>query len=413
MFDAWYESRRPEIGAWFRMLHQHPELGFEEHRTAAFVAERLRAMGLDVTTGIGGTGVVGVLRGRKVARIGMTRTIGLRAELDALPIREAAAVDYRSRIDGISHLCGHDGHIITLLAAASYLSAHDEFAGTVVFIFQPAEELLTGARAMLRDGLLDRFPCDEIYALHNMPGLASGHVGIVRGGALASADDILVTIHAKGTHGAAPHTGQDAILAAAMFVTSLQQTATRVLDSRDSGVISFGRIAGGAVGNVLPDRVEIEGTMRTHASEARAALVRQIEAVARGVEVSCGVRIEAAIDAKVPVTVNHPTGIDAVLASATRVVGSQRIDGNARPVMASEDFSVLLDQVPGAYFFIGQDGAYCHHPEYVFDTAIIPIGAAILADLAVSRCAAGAVAKAMRPNDKLRSVRPTRKKITA
>lgn len=387
MFDAWFQSRKVEVERWLRTLHAHPELGFEEHRTAAFVADRLRDFGLEISTGIGGTGVVGLLKSRKAGKRGKSRMIGLRAELDALPIREQAAIDYRSTIDGKSHACGHDGHAVTLLTAAAYLSETTRPSGSIAFIFQPAEELLTGADAMIRDGLFKRFPCDEIYALHNLPGMQRGHVGVVNGGALASADELKVVIHAQGTHGSAPHTGQDAVMAAATFLTTLQQTVTRVTDSRDSGVISFGRICGGEVGNVLPDRVEIEGTMRTHAADTRATLCKQMHAVARSVEITHGVRVAVEITSRVPVTLNHPKGVEAVLASARRVVGSDRIVPHPRPIMASEDFSRLLEKVPGAFFFVGQDGPYCHHPEFVFDTSIIPIGAAILADLALSRLA--------------------------
>lgn len=386
MFDTWYERRKTEIHGWLRTLHAHPELGFSEHRTAAFVAERLSSFGLEVETGIGKTGVVGLLRGCHTAKATEGRMIGLRAELDALPLHEETAIDYRSSIAGKAHACGHDGHAVTLLTAAAYLAEHNAFSGSVAFIFQPAEELLEGAAAMLRDGLFDRFPCQEVYGLHNMPGLPKGHVGVVRGGALASADDLLVTIHARGTHGAVPHTGQDAVLAAAMFVTTLQQTVTRVIDSRDSGVVSFGRISGGVVGNVLPNKVELEGTMRSHAPAARAALVRQLEAVARGIEASCAVKVEAVVKSKVPATVNHDAGVEAVLASTKRVVGADRIIPAPRPVMASEDFSLLLQRVPGAFFFIGQEGTFCHHPEYVFDPDVIPVGAAVFADLAISRC---------------------------
>jgi amidohydrolase len=385
MFDVWFQSRKVEVEHWLKTLHAHPELGFEEHRTAAFVADRLREFGLEISTGIGGTGVVGLLKSSKAGKRGKSRMIGLRAELDALPIREQAAIDYRSTIDGKSHACGHDGHAVTLLTAAAYLSENRPLSGSIAFIFQPAEELLTGAAAMIRDGLFKRFPCDEIYALHNLPGMQRGHVGVVNGGALASADELKVTIHAQGTHGSAPHTGQDAVMAAATFLTTLQQTVTRVTDARDSGVISFGRICGGEVGNVLPDRVEIEGTMRTHAADTRATLCKQMDAVARSVEITHSVRVELVITSRVPVTLNHPTGVEAVLASAKRVVGGARIVSHPRPIMASEDFSRLLEKVPGAFFFIGQDGHYCHHPEFVFDTSIIPIGAAILADLALSR----------------------------
>lgn len=386
MFDTWYESHVDEATAWLRELHTHPELGFEEHRTAAFVARQLRKSGLEVEEGIGGTGVVGILRaaaGPKSNR----RTIGFRAELDALPILEQADIDYRSKTDGKSHACGHDGHAVTLLTAAAYLADCGGLAGDTVFIFQPAEELLTGARAMLEDGLLQKYPCDEIYALHNIPGLPRGHVGVVNGGALASCDQISVTIHATGTHGAAPQTGSDGVMAAAVFLTTLQQSLTRVLDSRDSCVISFGRIAGGSVGNVLPDRVEIVGTMRSHSRHARERAAQQIETVARAVEATSGVRIALDIERKVPVTFNGPLGVAAVAEAALRVVGPARFVADPRPVMASEDFSLFLEKVPGAFFFVGQDGPFCHDPAYVFDPAIIPVGARMICDLAASRTA--------------------------
>lgn len=387
MFQSWFAAHEAVAHRWLRELHAHPEVGFEEHRTAAFVADRLRSFGLEVETGIGGTGVVGLLRGQRKPSHGRQRLIGLRAELDALPMREQAAVNYRSTVDGKFHGCGHDGHAVTLLTAAAYLAKHDCLEGDVAFIFQPAEELLAGARAMIEDGFLERYPLDEVYALHNLPGLAPGHVGVVHGGALASSDRIAVAIHADGTHGSAPHTGQDGIMAAAMFLTTLQQTVTRVIDSRDSGVISFGRIAGGQAANVLPEHVEIEGSMRTHDASVRDRLVRQIEATARSIELTCGVKVATTIESAVPVTMNSPVGIAAALASASRVVGTDRIADNVRAVMASEDFSLFLERVPGAFIFIGQDGAYCHHPEYVFDPAVIPVGASLLVDLAISRAA--------------------------
>ena len=228
--QAWFAQQRPQWEAWLHTIHQRPETGFEENHTANFVAARLTELKIECFTAIGKTGVVGVLHGTA----GAGRTIGFRAELDALPMQECSGVHYHSRINGKFHGCGHDGHTTTLLAAAAYLAEHRDFAGTALFVFQPAEELLSGAQAMLADGLLERFPCAEIYALHNLPGLGKGKIGIPSQGALASADHIEIKIHAKGTHGSAPHTGQDAILASAHFLTSLQQSLTRILDSRDS-----------------------------------------------------------------------------------------------------------------------------------------------------------------------------------
>ena len=385
MFDAWYGAHQAAAAGWLQALHRHPETGFEETATAAFVANRLQEMGLEVATGIGGTGVVGTLHGAAPGR-----TIAIRAELDALPMRENADLPYRSRIEDRFHGCGHDGHMVTALTAAAYLAQHRDFAGTLRVIFQPAEELLRGARAMLADGLMDRFPFDEIYALHNLPGLAPGQVAVPARAALSSADDIDVTIRANGAHGSMPQTGEDAIAAAASFLTTVQQAATRVVDAREAGVISFGVLRGGTARNVLPEAVRIEGTMRTTAAPVRDRLAELLLCVARATERVFGVRVEIDVEPVTPATLNHPEAVAAVLAAATRVVGPERVMPDARGIMASEDFAEFLQRVPGAYFFVGQGGPAPHHPDYVFDPAIIPIGAAILADLVRSRAALAA-----------------------
>lgn len=386
MFEAWFNQNKPTITGWLQTLHTHPETGFEEHRTAAFVAARLAEFELDVATGIGGTGVVATLYGAGASPDSPGRRIAFRAELDALPMQESADVPYHSQIDGRFHGCGHDGHSVTLLTAAKYLAANRNFHGTVHFIFQPAEEMLTGAAAMIADGLFQRFPCDEIYALHNLPGLARGHIGVPIGAALASADNIDVTITAAGTHGSAPQTGADAVLAAAAFITSVQQMATRVIDARDAGVISFGVISGGGARNILPERVRIEGTMRTNDEGARDRLIALLETMARAIEIAHDVSVALSIQHMVPVARNATLATHAVIASARRIVGNSHVVEAARPLMASEDFALMQKAVPGAYFFVGQSGPYPHHPEYVFDPAVIPVGAAIFADLAQSRC---------------------------
>lgn len=384
MLAEWYQENRATAVAWLHRLHRRPETGFEEIETARFVAERLAGFGFEVATGIGGTGVVGTLHGDGAPG----RRIAFRAELDALPMEEKAAVAYGSETKGRFHGCGHDGHAVTALTAAAYLAHRRDFAGTVRFIFQPAEELLTGARAMLADGLLERFPCDEIYALHNLPGLPAGHVAVPNGAALASADDVNVTIRANGAHGSMPQTGEDAVVAAASFIASVQMAATRVVDARDAGVISFGKIVGGTARNILPDVVLIEGTMRTNAQGVRDRLAALLRDAAAATETLHGVRVEIRIAPVAPVAVNDPGAAAAVIASAGRVVGHDKVIENARSIMASEDFSEFQALLPGAYFFIGQDGRYPHHPEYVFDPAIIPLGAAIFADLAKTRTAA-------------------------
>lgn len=384
MLANWYEGQRPVSVDWLQRLHRRPEIGFEEVETARFVADRLEGFGFEVATGIGGSGVVGTLRGLA----GPGRRIAFRAELDALPMQERTALPYRSETPSRFHGCGHDGHAVTALTAAAWLGTHRDFAGEARFIFQPAEELLTGARAMLADGLFERFPCDEVYALHNMPGLPAGHVAVPAGAALASADDIDVTIRGNGAHGAMPHTGEDAVAAAAWFIASVQQAATRVADARDAGVISFGRIAGGTARNILPDAVRIEGTLRASDAALRDRLARLLRDAGQAVEALHGVRADVRVSAVAPVAMNHPEAAAAVRASAARVVGAGRVIGDARGVMASEDFAEFQARVPGAYFFIGQDGRAPHHPEYVFDPEIIPVGAAIFVDLARTRSVA-------------------------
>lgn len=385
MFAEWYSIQKPISESWLHDLHSHPETGFEETKTAAFVASRLTEFGYEVATGLGGTGVVGTLHGAGASDAAPGRRIGFRAELDALPMAEEADVPYRSKVEGRFHGCGHDGHTVTALTAAAYLAHSPDFEGTVHFIFQPAEELLTGARAMLADGLFKRFPCDEIYALHNLPGLPAGKVGIPSAAAMASADNIDVTIRANGAHGSMPHIGEDAIAAASAFIGLVQQTSTRIIDAREAGVISFGVLTGGTARNVLPAEVSIEGTMRTNAPEIRDRLATLLQEAATAAEHLYGVAVELQVTKVAPVTINNSDAVAAVTASARRVAGADKVIADARNLMASEDFSEFLNRVPGSYFFIGQDGRAPHHPEFVFDPSVIPLGAAIFADLAKSR----------------------------
>lgn len=386
MFADWYAKQKATSESWLQDLHQHPEIGFQEVRTSAFVADRLRSFGYDVVTGIGGTGVVGTLKGAgPQSGTNANRIIGFRAELDALPMTEHTDLAYASRNPTTFHGCGHDGHSVTALTAAAYLAEHPNFDGTVRFIFQPAEELLTGARAMIEDGLFERFPCDEIYALHNSPDVPAGQIGVPASAALSSADNINITIRAEGAHGSMPHTGQDAVAAAAHLITSVQQATTRVYDARYAGVISFGLIQGGTARNILPECVRIEGTMRTTAPEIRDRLADVLHDAVKGTEALFKVLIDIDVVTMVPVTQNHSECVEAVIGSASRVVGTDRVTQNARALMASEDFSEFSARIPGAYFFIGQGGFPPHHPKFVFDMDNIPTGAAIFADLAISR----------------------------
>lgn len=378
-FADWTTEQEAESLRWFDALHAMPETGFGEARTAAYVASELRKLGLEVIEGIGGTGLVALLRRGPNG----SPFIGLRAELDALPMQGPADGTVQTPDGPRYHGCGHDGHMAMLLTAAAMLSRHPDLTSNVAFLFQPAEELLTGAAAMLADGLLDRVPMSAIYALHNIPGLPAGSAGVADGPALASSDEIRVTVRAQGTHGSAPQTGQDAILAAAHFLGLTQQLLTRRTDCRDSAVLSLGQIAGGQAPNVLPDRVTIAGSLRCHSEAARAAVHALLQASADSTTAAFGTPVDLTIDAKVPVLLNDPACAARVRAAILHRLGPDRLIPAPRPVMASEDFSLYLRHVPGAYAFVGQDGAYCHHPDYRFDTRIIPVGAAILTDIAL------------------------------
>jgi amidohydrolase len=382
-FPDWHKDNEALGLGWFRHLHDMPETAFAEHRTAAFVAETLRGLGLTVTEGIGGTGVVGLMRGAAAA--GDAPLIGFRAELDALPMQgpPEAGGTVQSPDGPRYHGCGHDGHMATLLTAAAYLGRCPDLAVDLAFIFQPAEETLSGAAAMLKDGLLTLAPLSQVYALHNIPGLPSGSAAVRAGAVLASSDEIRVTVHARGTHGSAPQTGQDAVLAAAHFLSLAQQLVTRRTDSRDSAVLSFGQIEGGHAPNILPETVRLAGSLRSHSEEARLAVQTLIGDAAAATERAFGTPVTVAIDPKVPVLMNDPACAARMRAAVVNSLGADRLVPDPRPVMASEDFALLLQHVPGAYAFVGQAGAYCHHPDYRFDPAIIPVGASILVDLAL------------------------------
>jgi amidohydrolase len=376
-FAEWTDAQQAESLRWFHELHAMPETGFGEMRTAAYVAAALRGLGLEVIEGFGGTGLVGLLR-RGAADAPF---VGLRAELDALPMQGPAEGTVQTPDGPRYHGCGHDGHMATLLTTAATLSRHPGLQSNVAFIFQPAEELLSGAAAMLAGGLLDRVQMSAIYALHNIPGLPAGSVGVADGAALASSDEIRVTVRAQGTHGSAPHTGQDAILAAAHFLGLCQQLLTRRTDCRDSAVLSFGQIVGGQAPNVLPEQVVITGSLRCHSEAARAAIHGLMQDTADSTASAFGTPVDVGIDAKVPVLMNDPACAARVRNAVLRRLGTDRLIRTPRPVMASEDFSLYLRHLPGAYFFVGQDGAYCHHPDYRFDIGIIPVGASILTEL--------------------------------
>ena len=375
-----------ELVAIRRDLHAHPEIGFEEVRTSGIVAEKLASWGVEVFRGIGKTGVVGVLRGRDAGR----RRVGLRADMDALPMDEQTNLPYRSKHPGRFHGCGHDGHTTMLLGAARYLAETRKFDGTVVFIFQPAEEGLGGARAMLADGLFERFPCDEIYALHNSPEGPQGQVSVHSGPMMAGADFFDIRITGRGAHGAHPHQAIDPTVVAITLAQAMQTIVSRNTDPRYPTVVSITQIHAGSAYNVIPESAHLAGTLRTFRDEVRELVRARIRALASGVAASFSATIDVDIRDIFTVLENHEAQTRVANEAARDVVGEARIDTEPRPKMASEDFADMLRAVPGAYFWLGQTpGPAVHNPGYVFDDGILPIGASLLARIAERQLAGG------------------------
>jgi amidohydrolase len=367
-------------------LHAHPEIGFEESRTSGIVAEKLASWGIEVFPGIGKTGVVGVLQGRGAGR----RCIGLRADMDALPMDEETNLPYRSKHPGRFHGCGHDGHTTMLLGAARYLAETRKFDGTVVFIFQPAEEGLGGARAMLADGLFERFPCDEIYGLHNAPEGPQGQVSLHSGPMMAGADFFDIRISGRGAHGAHPQHAIDPTVVAITLAQAMQTIVSRNTDPRYPTVVSITQIHAGSAYNVIPGSAHLAGTVRTFRDDVRELVRGRIRALASGIAASFSATIEVDIRDIFTVLENHEAQTRAAAEAAREIVGEARIDTDARPKMASEDFADMLRAVPGAYFWLGQTpGLPVHNPGYLFDDGVLPIGASLLARIAERQLAAG------------------------
>jgi len=365
-------------------IHRHPELGFNERRTSALVAERLRAWGITVHERIGKTGLVGVLSAGT-----SDRAIGLRADMDALPIHETTGAPYASIHQGISHSCGHDGHTAMLLCAARYLAQTRRFNGRVHLIFQPAEEGQAGAQAMIDDGLFERFPCAEIYALHNWPSLPMGTVATRPGPMMAAADRFDITVCGAGGHAAQPHLTSDTILCAAQIVTGANTLVARRIDPNAAAVLSITCIHGGSAHNILPSEVRITGTVRTFdpviQDKIEAALRELVEGTARAA--GCTSTIEYV--RYYPATINDAECADHVLETSRALFGQALVPD--APAATSEDFAFMLRKVPGAYVWLGQGsgahGASLHHPSYDFNDDVLPIGAALLAALAERRLA--------------------------
>ena len=356
-----------------RDIHAHPELAFNEHRTAELVASRLEAAGIETHRGIGRTGVVGVIRNGS-----SSRSIGLRADMDALPMQERNDFAHQSRHAGCMHACGHDGHTTMLLGAAEHLARQRNFDGTVVLIFQPAEEGGGGGREMLEDGLLDRFPIDSVYGMHNWPGLPAGHFSVRSGAVMASTDRFDIEIMGQGAHAAMPHLGVDPVSAAAALVQALQTVVSRNVDPLEAAVLSVTKLHAGEAHNVIPDRANLAGTVRALSAAVRAQVESAMQRVCAGVGAALGVQVTLEYRQEYPVTVN--TASEAALCAevAATVAGAAAVRTDLKPSMGAEDFAYFLQQRPGAYVWLGngpgEGGCMLHNPHYDFNDEVIPVG---------------------------------------
>jgi hippurate hydrolase len=374
--------RHDELTARRRDIHRHPELAYEEHRTAEIVARELGSYGLDVTCGIGKTGVVGTLRSGPG-----NRAIGLRADLDALAMHELNEFEHASANAGRMHGCGHDGHTTMLLGAARHLAEHPAFDGTIHFIFQPAEESMAGADAMIRDGLFERFPADSVWGMHNMPTIPAGHFVTRAGPFLASSDTVRVTVQGVGGHGAMPHLARSPVNAACAIIQALSDFVALEVDTQSPTTFTVGRIHGGEADNVIPDSVEFSGTVRTFADAVRDQFEAGLRRIVEGVCSARGVTAEAHYERGYPPVVNSEDETTLAAAAAAKVVGAEQVNAAGGRIMGSEDFAFMLQRKPGNFIMIGngegeQGGCMVHNPHYDFNDEILPIGASYWVTLA-------------------------------
>jgi amidohydrolase len=377
-----------EMTRWRRDIHAHPELGFEENRTSDLVAEKLRDFGLEVHRGIGKTGVVGVLRAGSAER-----SVGLRADMDALPIHEANTFAHRSTNDGRTHACGHDGHTTMLLGAAKYLAETRNFDGVVNFIFQPAEEGIGGARAMIADGLFEKFPCEVVFGIHNRPGLALGKFAVRAGPMMAGGGFFDIRVTGKGSHGARPETGVDPVLVAAHIVIAVQSIVSRNVRPIDAAVLSVTKINGGNAYNVIPQTAQLSGTVRAFTREVMSLIENGMRRVVKGTAEAFGATAEVDFRVIFAPTVNDAAQADFVAGVCAEVVGEDNVNRNPSLIVASEDFSFMLEKVPGAYFNIGngagEDACEVHNPDYDFNDGALALGASVFARIVEKRLAKG------------------------
>lgn len=375
------QSRERVWREWRHELHAHPELAYEERRTAAFVAERLRSFGLDPVEGLAETGVVAVLEGRR----GEGPMIALRADMDALPIPEANTFAHASREPGKMHACGHDGHTAMLLAAAELLASEPAFAGTVVFVFQPAEEGGGGAKRMVEEGFFERYPVREVYGMHNWPGLPVGQFAVHSGPVMAGTERFRIVLRGRGTHAAMPHLGDDVIAAGAALVQSLQTVVSRRVDPLQAAVLSVTRFHAGHAFNVIPAEAELAGTVRAFSPELFSRIREALERIGQGVASAYGLSLDVEWDEGYPPTINTASAAARCAEAAVALVGAQNVCREALPSMGAEDFAFFLQHRPGAYVWIGngpgEGGCLLHSPHYDFNDELLSLGAAYWATL--------------------------------
>lgn len=384
--DPRISALQEEMTAWRRDIHAHPELGFQENRTADLVAAKLKEFGVEVHSGIGKTGVVGVLRSGSSAR-----SVGLRADMDALPIQERNDFAHRSKHDGRMHACGHDGHTTMLLGAAKYLAASRKFDGVVNFIFQPAEEGIGGAKAMVEDGLFKRFPCDAIFGMHNRPGMPLGRFAVRSGAMMAGGAFFDIDIEGRGSHGARPEAGIDSVLVASHITTALQSIVARNVRPVDTAVLSVTQIHSGDAYNVIPQTARLSGTVRAFSNEVMSLIGRNIARVAEGVAAGFGANAKTDFRPIFAPLINDPQEADYAAGVCTEIVGADAVRRDPALIMASEDFSYMLNEVRGCYINIGNgdgEGACeVHNPSYDFNDQALPYGAGFFARLVEKRLA--------------------------
>ena len=369
----------PEVENWRQELHSHPELGYEEKWTSSFVIEKLESFGIEVHKGLGKTGVVGVLKGKKATQGGGgNKAIGLRADMDALPMTEENDFSYKSKFEGRMHACGHDGHTAMLLGAAKMLSSKKDFDGTVYFIFQPAEEGGGGGLAMIEDGMFEQFPMDSVWGMHNWPGMAEGTVAVHKGSVMAAADKFEVTINGSGGHAAMPQATNDPVLATTAVIQALQQIVSRKQNPLDSVVVSVTQVNAGSGFNIIPQKADFIGTIRTISSNTRINVHKQFTDICEATALAYGCFAEVSIIKGYPVTVNHIEESEKAIKVASSLFGPESVKTNLPPSMGAEDFAYMLEKKPGSYIWLGagegKSGCMLHNTKYDFNDNVLPLG---------------------------------------